>query len=245
MPRFALTIEYDGTAFVGWQRQSNGVSVQGTIEAAILAMTGAEVTLRGAGRTDSGVHATAQVAHLDLERAWSPDVLRDGLNAHMRESRVVILAAAQVADGFDARFSARGRHYLYRIVDRRAPAALDRSRVWHIRNRLDVTAMDAAAKRLLGTHDFTTFRSAHCQSRSPMKTLDRLDVTRDGDAVSVRASARSFLHNQVRSMVGTLERVGQGRWSAEDVVAALEARDRAACGPVAPPWGLYLIGVDY
>jgi len=245
MPRFKLLIEYDGTPFVGWQRQAVAPSVQSVIEDALLALTGETVTLRGAGRTDAGVHATGQVAHIDLTRAWSEAVLRDGLNAHIRPHPVTILQAFAVDDRFDSRFSARARHYLYRIIDRRTPLALDHARAWHRRERLDADAMHEAAKRLLGHHDFTTFRAAHCQSRSPMKTLDRLEVTRSGDLVEVRASARSFLHNQVRSMVGSLERVGLGKWTADDLHAALEAADRARCGPVAPPWGLYLTQVDY
>ncbi|MCW1841100.1 tRNA pseudouridine(38-40) synthase TruA [Prosthecomicrobium hirschii] len=245
MARFKLTIEYDGTPYVGWQRQSNGASVQGALEAAILAMTGETVTLRGAGRTDAGVHATGQVAHVDLAKDWRPAVVRDGLNAHLVEESVVVLAAERVADDFDSRFSARGRHYIYRILDRRPPPALDRRRVWHRREPLDVEAMNAGARHLLGHHDFTTFRSANCQSKSPMKTLDRLEARRVGDLIEVRADARSFLHNQVRSMVGTLERVGLGAWPPERVAEALAARDRAACAAVAPPWGLYLVGVDY
>lgn len=245
MARFKLTIEYDGTPYVGWQRQSNGASVQGALEAAILAMTGETVTLRGAGRTDAGVHATGQVAHVDLAKDWRPAVVRDGLNAHLVEESVVVLAAERVADDFDSRFSARGRHYIYRILDRRPPPALDRRRVWHRREPLDVEAMNAGARHLLGHHDFTTFRSANCQSKSPMKTLDRLEARRVGELIEVRADARSFLHNQVRSMVGTLERVGLGAWPPERVAEALAARDRAACAAVAPPWGLYLVGVDY
>jgi tRNA pseudouridine38-40 synthase len=245
MARFKLTIEYDGTPYVGWQRQSNGASVQGALEAAILAMTGETVTLRGAGRTDAGVHATGQVAHVDLVKDWRPAVVRDGLNAHLVEESVVVLAAERVADDFDSRFSARGRHYIYRILDRRPPPALDRRRVWHRREPLDVEAMNAGARHLIGHHDFTTFRSANCQSKSPMKTLDRLEARRVGDLIEVRADARSFLHNQVRSMVGTLERVGLGAWPPERVAEALAARDRAACAAVAPPWGLYLVGVDY
>ena len=245
MPRFRLTIEYDGTPFVGWQAQALGESVQGAIEAAVVRLTGAHATVTGAGRTDSGVHATAQVAHVDLERDWRPDVLRDALNAHLRPRPVAILAAARAADGFHARFSATGRHYLYRIVDRRAPLALEANRAWHLPKRVDAEAMRDAARRLLGRHDFTTFRAASCQAKSPVKTLDRLDVTRTGDLVEIRASARSFLHNQVRSMVGSLKKVGDGSWSADSLAAALAAADRAACGPVAPAAGLYLTGVDY
>lgn len=245
MPRYRITVEYDGTPYVGWQRQANGPSVQGALEAAILAMTGETLSLRGAGRTDAGVHAVGQVAHFDLSRTWRPDVIRDGLNAYLVDESVAILEAEEVPDGFDARFSAKGRHYLYRLIDRRPPPVLERHRVWHRRDRLDVDLMNRGAALLLGTHDFTTFRSAHCQSKSPVKTLDRLEATRIGDVVEVRASARSFLHNQVRSMVGSLERVGLGKWPPEKIAEALAARDRAACAAVAPPWGLYLVGVDY
>jgi tRNA pseudouridine38-40 synthase len=245
MPRFKLLIEYDGTPFVGWQRQAVAPSVQSVIEDALLALTGETITLRGAGRTDAGVHATGQVAHIDLTRDWKEATLRDGLNAHIRPHPVTILQTWAVEGNFDSRFSAKARHYLYRIIDRRTPLALEYARAWHRRERLDIDAMNEAAKRLIGHHDFTTFRSANCQSKSPMKTLDRLDVTRTGDLVEVRASARSFLHNQVRSMVGSLERVGLGKWTADDLQAALEAADRTRCGPVAPPWGLYLTHVDY
>lgn len=247
MPRYRLHIEYDGTAYAGWQRQSGQHSVQAAIEQAILSFCGETVSLRGAGRTDAGVHATGQVAHLDLSRAWPADTVRDALNAHLGTAgeTVSILAAAAVEDGFDARFSATGRHYLYRILNRRAPPALEKNRVWWVPKRLDAAAMHEAAQELVGRHDFTTFRSAHCQAKSPLRTLDRLDVTRDGDVVEVRASARSFLHNQVRSMVGTLKRVGEGAWTAADVARILAARDRAACAGLAPPHGLYLVEVDY
>jgi tRNA pseudouridine38-40 synthase len=245
MPRYKLTIEYDGAPFVGWQRQANGRSVQGAVEAAVARLTGESVILRGAGRTDAGVHALGQVAHLDLARAWTGDKLRDALNAHLRPDPVAILRAELVADGFDARFSALMRHYRYRIVARRAPLALDRGHAWLVTRRLDAVAMQRAAQRLVGTHDFTTFRSMECQAKSPVRTLERLDVFRRGDAIDVLASARSFLHNQVRSLVGTLKLAGEGKWSADDVQRALEARDRKACGPVAPPDGLYLVGVDY
>ncbi|MDR3494259.1 MAG: tRNA pseudouridine(38-40) synthase TruA [Ancalomicrobiaceae bacterium] len=245
MPRYKLLIEYDGTPFAGWQRQAGFSSVQGAIEQAVLGLTGETITLKGAGRTDAGVHATGQVAHLDLIRDWRETVVRDGLNAHLRPQPVTILQAWQVDARFDSRFSALGRHYLYRIIDRRAPLSLEHARAWHSRERLDVEAMNVAAGLLIGRHDFTTFRSAHCQSRSPLKTLDRLEATRTGDLIEIRASARSFLHNQVRSMVGTLERVGRGKWAPEDVGAALAATDRSRCGPVAPPWGLYLTQVDY
>jgi tRNA pseudouridine38-40 synthase len=245
MPRYKLTIEYDGGPFVGWQRQANGRSVQQAIEEAVAAFSGEAVTLRGAGRTDAGVHALAQVAHLDLARDWPADTVRDAVNAHLRPEPVAILAAEATAPDFDARFSAIARHYRYRIVNRRAPLALEAGRAWHVEQALDAVAMDEAAQGLVGTHDFTTFRSSECQARSPVKTLDRLAVRRDGEAVVIEASARSFLHNQVRSIAGSLKLVGEGRWAAADLAAALAARGRAACGPVAPAHGLYLVRVDY
>lgn len=245
MPRYRLVIEYDGTPFVGWQSQANGHAVQDALRNAVLAFSGEDYIPRGAGRTDAGVHAEAQVAHLDLSREHADDTVRDALNAHLREEPVVILEATRVPDTFDARFSATGRHYRYDILNRRPPAALDLNRVWWASKPLDADAMDHAAKRLVGHYDFSTFRSANCQARSPMKTLDRLDVRRIGDRVHVYASSRSFLHNQVRSMVGSLRLVGEGRWTADDLTAALEARARARCGPVAPACGLYLTGVDY
>jgi tRNA pseudouridine38-40 synthase len=245
MPRFKLTIEYDGGPFVGWQRQANGPAVQQALEAAILAFSGETVVVKGAGRTDAGVHALGQVAHIDLTRDWLPDKVRDAVNAHLRPAPVAILAAEAVSDGFDARFSAVKRHYLYRILDRRPPPALDRGRVWHVPARLDTEAMHAAAQALVGHHDFTTFRAAECQARTPVRTLDRLDVTREGPEIAIRASARSFLHSQVRSMAGALKKVGEGRWAVGEVGAALAARDRTRAGPVAPPEGLYLVAVDY
>ncbi len=247
MPRYRLDIEYDGTPYAGWQRQAGQHSVQAALEQAILAFSGETISLRGAGRTDSGVHATGQVAHLDLERDWPADTVRDAVNAHLRLAgeRVSVVAAAKAAEDFDARFSATRRHYLYRILNRRAHSALETHRAWWVPAPLEAGAMHHAAQALLGRHDFTTFRSAQCQANSPLRTLDRLDVTRSGDLIEVRTSARSFLHNQVRSMVGTLKRVGEGAWSAADVRAALEAKDRAACGPMAPPEGLYLTRVDY
>jgi len=247
MPRFRIDIEYDGGPYAGWQRQAGQHSVQEAIEKAITAFSGEEVTIRGAGRTDAGVHALGQVAHFDLSREWKPDTVRDAVNAHlgMAGETISILAAAAVADDFDARFSAKARHYLYRILNRRSPPALDRGKVWHVTKRLDAEAMHKAAQRLVGKHDFTTFRSVQCQAKSPVKTLDKLEVSRLGEEIEIRASARSFLHNQVRSLVGTLKKVGEGSWTAADVQAALEARDRAACGPVAPPEGLYLVRVDY
>jgi tRNA pseudouridine38-40 synthase len=245
MPRYKLTIEYDGAPFVGWQRQDNGPSVQGVLIAAVEAFCGEKASITGAGRTDAGVHALGQVAHVDLGKPWDADTVRDALNAHLRPHPVAILAAEAVDDGFDARFSARRRHYLYRIIGRRADLALERGRAWRIGRPLDRPAMHAAAQRLVGRHDFTTFRHAECQAKSPVKTLDQLDVEGSGEEVHVLAAARSFLHNQVRSMVGALALVGEGKWSADDVAAALAARDRAACAPVAPPEGLYLLRVEY
>jgi tRNA pseudouridine38-40 synthase len=245
MPRYRLLIEYDGAPFVGWQMQENGLSVQGLVTAAIEAFAGEKVIVQGAGRTDAGVHALGQVAHVDLAKEWDTDTVRDALTAHLRPHAVAVLAATQVPDTFDARFSAKARHYLYRIVNRRADLVLDRGRAWRVPRPLDDAAMHAAAQRLVGKHDFTTFRHVECQAKSPVKTLDRLDVERTGDEIEIYASARSFLHHQVRSMVGSLVLVGGGRWSADDLAAALAARDRAACGQVAPPEGLYLLRVDY
>ena len=245
MPRYKLIIEYDGTPFAGWQWQDHAATVQGALTAAFAAFCGEQVAVQGAGRTDAGVHALGQVAHVDLAREWRTDQVRDAINAHLRPHPVAVLSAEKVADDFDARFSAQKRHYLYRIANRRADLALDRNRAWRLARPLDTAAMQAAAQHLVGKHDFTTFRAAECQAASPVKTLDRLDVERIGDEVHVRASARSFLHTQVRSMVGSLALVGDGKWSADDLRAALEARSRAACGEVAPPDGLYLVGVDY
>src|SRR5215469_7819587 len=245
MPRFKLTIEYDGTPYVGWQIQDNGPSIQGAITEAILAFTGERVAVQGAGRTDAGVHALGQVAHVDLAKDWDVDNVRDALNFHLRPQPIAALKAERVADDFDARFSATKRHYLYRIANRRADLTLDQNRAWRVPRPLDAAAMHAAAQQLIGKHDFTTFRSTECQARSPEKTLDRLDVTRDGDEIRVTASARSFLQHQVRSMVGSLVHVGEGKWSARDLADALAARDRTRCGQVAPPHGLYLVRVDY
>ena len=246
MPRYRLTIEYDGGPYKGFQLQAAGVpSVQGALEAAALAFSGKAVRVFVAGRTDTGVHATGQVCHLDLSGDWRAEVVRDAMNAHLMAERVAVLDAEVVGEDFHARFSARGRRYLYRILDRRAQPTLERGRVWWMRRGLDAGAMDAAAARLLGRHDFTTFRDVHCQARSPLRTLDEARAERVGAEIHLRFAARSFLHRQVRSMVGTLAEVGAGRWSADDVAAALAARDRAACGPVAPPEGLTLTGVDY
>jgi tRNA pseudouridine38-40 synthase len=245
MPRFKFILEYDGAPFVGWQRQTNGISVQEAIETAIANLCGERVRIRGAGRTDTGVHALGQVAHADLVKDWRTDVLRDGLNAHLRPLPVAILIAERVPDSFDARFSAIRRHYLYRIVNRRAPLTVERGHVWLVKRKLDTIAMQEAARALLGCHDFSTFRASQCQANSPVRTLERLDVARKGDEIHLTVSARSFLHNQVRSMVGSLEHVGSGKWSTADMRAALDARDRRHCGVVAPPEGLYLAGVDY
>jgi tRNA pseudouridine38-40 synthase len=245
MPRYKLVIEYDGTDYVGWQRQANGLSVQEVIESALARLDPAPGGLRGAGRTDAGVHASAQVGHVDLSREWRGDKLREALNAQMRPEKVAILLAEPVADDFDARFSAKARHYLYRIVNRRAPLTFDSGNAWLVKRRLDAEAMHEAAQLLLGRHDFSTFRDADCQAENPVRTLDRLDVRRQGDEIHVYASARAFLHRQVRSMVGSLEHVGSGKWRAVDLQAALESCDRARCGQVAPAAGLYLIGVDY
>jgi len=245
MPRYKLIIEYDGGSFAGWQRQENGPSIQGAIEAAIEAFCGDKVTITGAGRTDSGVHALGQVAHADLTKDHEARTVRDAINFHLRPQPISILAAEKTRDGFNARFSATGRQYLYRILNRPAAPALDRGRVWHVGPALDWQAMHQAAQRLIGKHDFTTFRSAACQSASPVKTLDRLDVVAAGAEIHIHAAARSFLHNQVRSLAGSLKLVGDGRWTGDDLVNALEARNRAACGPVAPAAGLYLMAVDY
>ena len=245
MPRYKLTIEYDGTPFAGWQRQANGRSVQAAIEDAIAAFSGAQVTISGAGRTDAGVHALAQVAHVDLAKDWPADTVLNALNFHLQPEPVAVLAAEPVADDFDARFSAKARHYLYRIINRRPPLTIDAGRAWRVNALLDAEAMDAAAQRLIGTHDFTTFRNAACQAKSPVKTLDRLSVRRQSDVIVIEASARSFLHSQVRSIAGSLRLIGDGSWSDDDLSAALAAKDRKACGPVAPAEGLYLLRVDY
>jgi tRNA pseudouridine38-40 synthase len=245
MPRYKLTIEYDGRPFVGWQIQDNGPSVQGVLAQALEAFCGEKVSVQGAGRTDAGVHALGQVGHVDLAKDWDEDTVRDALNAHLRPHPVAILKAERVDGSFDARFSAIRRHYLYRIVNRRADLALERGRAWRIAQPLDLPAMQAAAQRLVGRHDFTTFRNVECQAKSPVKTLDQLEVHRAADDIQVVASARSFLHSQVRSMVGALALVGEGKWTADDVSVALAKRDRAACAPVAPPDGLYLARVDY
>jgi tRNA pseudouridine38-40 synthase len=245
MPRYRIVIEYDGTPFLGWQRQARGASVQGALEDALARFSGEQADVRGAGRTDAGVHALGQVAHFDLAKEWDPFRVREALNFHLKPAPVVVLDCAIAAADFDARYSATARHYRYRILNRRAPPALERDRVWWVPIPLDHAAMAAAAPALLGRHDFTTFRAAQCQANSPLRTLDRLDVVRYGEEIVVMASARSFLHNQVRSMVGSLKLVGDGKWRADDLAAALTACDRAACGAVATAAGLYLERVDY
>jgi len=243
--RFKLTLEYDGGAFLGWQRLGEGATVQGVLEEAVARLTGAHADVIGAGRTDSGVHALAQVAHVDIDKRFEPWKLAEALNALSRPHPVAVLKAEAAAPDFHARFDAVRRVYLYRIVNRRAPAALERGRIWQIPRELDARAMHEAAQRLLGQHDFTTFRDSQCQAKSPVKTLDRCDVARQGEAIEIRCEARSFLHRQVRSMVGTLVEAGLGKMTPDDVAAALAAADRARCGPVAPPDGLYLARVDY
>jgi len=245
MPRYRLTLEYDGGPFVGWQRQDNGPSVQGALEGAIFKLCGETVTVTGAGRTDAGVHALGQVAHFDLDKEFAAEKIRDALNHFLRPAPVAVLEAAVAAPDFHARFSATSRHYLFRIICRRAPLALERGHAWHVTHGLDADAMHAAAQTLIGKHDFTTFRAAECQAQSPVKTLDKLTVRRALDEIDVEASARSFLHHQVRSIVGTLKLVGEGKWRPRDVADALKAADRSRCGPVSPPDGLHLVRVDY
>jgi tRNA pseudouridine38-40 synthase len=245
MPRYKLLIEYDGTAFVGWQRQANGFSVQEAIERAIGAFSGETVTLTGAGRTDSGVHALGQCAHFDIAKSFPPDTVRDALNAHLKPHRIAILDAEEAAPDFDARRSAKGRFYRYRIVNRRSPLALDAGRAWQVSAPLDAEAMAVAAKRLEGHHDFSTFRASECQASSPVKTLDRLDVSREDETIWIAAQARSFLHNQMRIMVGSLKLVGEGKWTGAELGDALQACDRRRGGPTAPAEGLYLAKVIY
>lgn len=250
MPRYALRIEYDGAPFAGWQRQADQPSVQAAVERALRRLEPQTPGIAAAGRTDAGVHAVGQVAHCDLDRDWAPFRLAEALNYHLRPDPVAITAVGAVPGDFHARFAATARHYRFRLLVRRAPAVLEAGRVWQVRHPLDATAMQAGADRLCGRHDFTTFRSSICQADSPVKTLDRFTVRAlargdGGVEIVFELSARSFLHNQVRSFVGTLERVGAGAWSVEDIGRALVARDRAACGPVCPPHGLYLAAVDY
>ncbi|HEV2651966.1 MAG TPA: tRNA pseudouridine(38-40) synthase TruA [Rhizomicrobium sp.] len=245
MPRYRITLEYDGGGFVGWQRQDNGPSIQGALENAIEKFSSERVTVHGAGRTDAGVHALGQVAHFDLAKEFEADKVRDALNHFVRPDAIAVTEAARAGDDFHARFSATGRHYLFRILTRRAPPAIERGHTWHVTHDLDADAMHHAAQALTGQRDFTTFRAAECQAKSPVKTLDVLDVSPAANEIHIRASARSFLHHQVRSMVGSLKLVGEGKWSARDLADALKAADRSRCGPVAPPEGLYLVRVDY
>jgi tRNA pseudouridine38-40 synthase len=245
MQRWKLTIEYDGKPFVGWQRQDNGPSVQGAIEHAILKLTGEAITIIAAGRTDAGVHGRGQVAHADVQKEFEAHKLQDAINAHLRPHPVAILHAEKVAELFHARFDATARHYVYRIINRRSPLTIEAGYAWQVGADLDDTAMHTAAQFLIGHHDFTTFRASECQAKSPIKTLDVLRVTRSGANIDISASARSFLHHQVRSIVGSLKLVGTGKWSPGDMREALNARNRAACGPVAPPDGLCLMRVDY
>ena len=245
MPRYKLTLEYDGRPYHGWQRQEHGASVQQALEDAVERFCQTRTLVQCAGRTDAGVHATGQVAHFDAPRDYRTDRVRDGLNFHLRPHPVVVLAAEAVDDDFHARFSATGRSYLFRILNRRAPAGLDAGRVWWVPVALDSDAMHAGAQYLLGHHDFTTFRASECQAKSPMKTMERLDVSRVGEEIHIVTAARSFLHHQVRNMVGTLKLVGEGKWRPEDMKRALDARDRKAGGPTCPPDGLYLTGVRY
>ena len=245
MPRYRIVIEYDGTPFIGWQIQAAGRSIQGRLTEAIHAFSGETVVVRGAGRTDAGVHARGQVAHFELARDWEPFKVREAINFHLKPDPIVVLDAERSAADFDARFSAIGRRYLYRILARKAPPALDKNRVWWVPRPLDAAAMAEAAAHMLGRHDFTTFRAAGCQAASPVKTLDRLDVTAIGEEIQIWAAARSFLHHQVRSLAGSLKHVGEGKWSPADMKAALEACDRNRCGALAPSRGLYLMAVTY
>jgi tRNA pseudouridine38-40 synthase len=245
VPRYRLTIEYDGAGLVGWQRQANGMSVQEALETAFVRFCGERLTVFGAGRTDAGVHARAQVAHVDLAREVDPETIRSAINHHLRPHMISLVAVMPAPPGFNARLSARSRHYLYRILNRRAPPALERGRVWHVAPALDLDAMQMAARHLVGHHDFSTFRDSLCQAKSPVKTLDALDITRDGEEIHIAAHARSFLHHQVRNMAGTLKLVGLGSWQPADVATALAARDRRAGGPTAPAEGLTLVAIEY
>ncbi|EJF91137.1 tRNA pseudouridine(38-40) synthase TruA [Bartonella tamiae] len=247
MARFKLTIEYDGSNYAGWQRQEGQHSIQAAVEKAIFDFTGESLTISAAGRTDAGVHALGQVAHSDLKKDWSCDTVRDAINAHLSQNgeNIAILRAENVDNNFDARFSAKKRHYRFIILNRRAPAALLAKRAWWVPKPLDAEAMHEAAQILTGKHDFTTFRATQCQAKSPIRSLDRLDVIRNDETIEILASARSFLHNQIRSFAGSLMEVGVGRWTAHDLKEALDAKDRKRCGMVAPPFGLYLTQVDY
>lgn len=245
MTRYKLTVEYDGGPFVGWQRQDNGPSVQQALEEAVEGFCGERATVQGAGRTDAGVHALGQVAHVDIAKATDAETVRDAVNAHLKPLPIAVLAAEAVSDDFHVRFSATRRRYLYRIVNRRAPLALERGRAWFVPQPLDAAAMHRAAQALAGHHDFTSFRASECQADSPEKTLDRIEVARLGEAVELRTEARSFLHHQVRNFMGSLKLVGEGKWPERRIAEVLEARDRAAAGPTAPAEGLYLVAVDY
>ncbi len=245
MPRYKLTVEYDGGPYRGFQLQDGVATVQGSLERAIVGFCGAAARVHVAGRTDTGVHATGQVAHIELDKAWRPEVVRDALNAHLVPEPISVLSVEMAAEDFHARFSATGRRYLYRVIDRKPPPVLERARAWWVKTPLDVQPMAQAALQLVGTHDFTTFRDMQCQAKSPVKTLDLVSVERAGEEVWLRFAARSFLHRQVRSMTGSLVEVGAGRWSVERLGEALAARNRRACGQVAPPHGLYLTGVEY
>lgn len=247
MPRYRLVIEYDGAAYVGWQKQGNGRSVQQAVEEAVVKFAGENPRVQCSGRTDAGVHAFGQTVHVDLGREWRTDTVRDAINAHLKQvgDRIAVISAHPAPPEFDARFSALKRRYVYRILNRRAPAALEHGRAWHLARQLDADAMHAAAQSILGTHDFTTFRASECQATGPVRTLDSLDVERIGEEIRIHAAARSFLHHQVRSLAGSLEQVGCGRWKVPDLKAALDARDRKRCGPMAPAHGLYFVSVDY
>lgn len=245
MPRYRVTLEYDGGAFLGWQIQAEGRTVQGAVTEALYRFTGETTAVRGAGRTDTGVHALGQVAHFECAKTYDPFRVREALNFHLKPEPVTVLECVVAAPDFDARFDATRREYLYRILTRRAPPVLDRGRVWWVPRPLDWEKMAEAASVLEGHHDFTTFRAAACQAASPLRTLDRFTVSQAGDEIRIATEARSFLHNQVRSMVGSLKCVGEGRWTRDDLRRALDARDRAACGPIAPPYGLYLARVEY
>lgn len=245
MTRWKLTLEYDGRPFVGWQRQANGPSVQGVLEEAVHGFCGERVTVHGAGRTDAGVHARGQVAHIDLAKDWSAKTVRDAINAHLRPHPVAVLKAEEAAGDFEARFHAIRRAYRYVFVNRRAPLTFEAGLAWQVAVDLDAAAMHRGAQFLLGRHDFTTFRAAQCQAKSPVRTLDEIAVTREGERIVMDVAARSFLHSQVRAFAGSLKLVGEGRWPPEEIGAALAAADRARCGPVAPPDGLYLMRVDY
>ena len=245
MQRYRLLVEYDGRPFCGWQRQAQDLTVQGAVEEAFFKFSGEHAAVQGAGRTDSGVHARGQVAHIDLEKSWSADKVQGAVNQHLQPLPVSILKVEKVSQNFHARFSALRRHYVYCIINRRGPLTIERGFAWHMKRQLDADRMAEAAQLLVGLHDFSTFRDAECQAESPVRNLDRFDIVRAGDLIECRVSAQSFLHRQVRSMVGSLENVGSGKWTPQDLKAALDANDRKACGPVAPPDGLFLMRVDY